>query len=315
MAESTTVRPTNNIDTTQAPSVTITQASPEVDQSSTLGNSLAAPTTTTSGEMKEKTGNPTDSETALLDQSTEKGQEGVHASGPSTAAQAPVSAATAASTGRTSPLETLQRKLSNKASTGKSPAQPNAETTTSNASAVPNNATTAPAPLPQTSTTAASTSTSTPASKAAPTVPASKPAPASTSRSTPQKKKKKRKGLAGLLLSLGCLSANDFEDEDKKKAPAARAEMAQKPNTTSATKPVTATTTPPKPAVESKIEEPRSTGAVTSTDGKATPAIAAPVESDKGISNAAEAEPRSREAVVIAPVEPVTPPVEEVSHS
>jgi hypothetical protein len=63
------------------------------------------------------------------------------------------------------------------------------------------------------------------------------------------------------------------------------------------------------------VEESRSTGAVTSTDSKATPAIAAPIESDKGISDAPEAESRSREAVVIAPVEPVTPPVEEVGHS
>ncbi|ODN73172.1 hypothetical protein, variant [Cryptococcus amylolentus CBS 6039] len=62
----------------------------------------------------------------------------------------------------------------------------------------------------------ATTSTATPSSSTKPAPPASKQPPTTAG----QKKKRKRKGIAGLLLSFGCLSAEDFEDEPSK-APAA----------------------------------------------------------------------------------------------
>ncbi|ODN94660.1 hypothetical protein L198_04801 [Cryptococcus wingfieldii CBS 7118] len=65
-------------------------------------------------------------------------------------------------------------------------------------------------PSPAPTSTATSKPTPSPSTKPAP--PASKQPPNTTAG---QKKKRKRKGIAGLLLSFGCLSAEEFEDEPR----------------------------------------------------------------------------------------------------
>ncbi|TYJ53952.1 hypothetical protein B9479_005429 [Cryptococcus floricola] len=80
-----------------------------------------------------------------------------------------------------------------------------------------------------------------------PSPPATMPAPTATSTSTPktakqppttagQKKKRKRKGIAGLLLSFGCLSAEEFEDEPKAATSSSSAAAAAGPSKTAPSK-------------------------------------------------------------------------------
>ncbi|ORY33458.1 hypothetical protein BCR39DRAFT_302375 [Naematelia encephala] len=146
--------------------------------------------------------------------------------------------------------------------------------------------------------------------------------PAETSKAG-QKKKKKRKGLAGLFLALGCLSAADFEDEPPKKSPSVaqppKPAMAQKTTTTPATIVDDATAGPSQPTAESahQAEEAMGTTGTTETGGTATTSAMTGNtlvgESDKERSAVADDGAPVLGEVILGPVEPVLLPEEEVS--
>ncbi|KAK4683503.1 carboxy-terminal domain RNA polymerase II polypeptide A small phosphatase, partial [Tremellales sp. Uapishka_1] len=135
---------------------------------------------------------------------------------------------------------------------------------------------------------------------AKPTTSTSKANPSTTLSSQSQKaagkKKRKRKGLAGLFLSLGCLDAADFEDEAhtqaKPSASHAKKEMIQKkPSGVGLGGPVPAESTSLARANSSTGHEAESTG------NTLVPTDAVPTE----------------EQVVVAPIEPATLPDEETA--
>lgn len=113
-------------------------------------------------------------------------------------------------TSRGTPLENLSRRLSNKSPSTTASSAP--QTTTETAEPKPASSNTQP------TTTTSKTAVSTPASRNVNGVTKSNAASASstTASKTGQKKKRKRKGLAGILLALGCLSVDDFEEEPTK---------------------------------------------------------------------------------------------------
>ena len=243
--------------------------------------------------------NPTESETALI-----SGSQPAQASSskPATAStEKNEAAASSSATGRASPLETLTRRLSGKSA-------PKTGTTTDVAA----DATTSEKKLRSTVPTV-STAPAASTSRAAPT--ASKPAAAASGVKAGQKKKKKRKGLAGLFVALGCLSAGEFEDEPKAK-PAGK-DMAQKPGQ-SVTKTPTPAATTTVAAVPAKSGESKGTGA----DAAQIPAESSETghrgettnstlveDATKGQADGGAA---SKEAIVVAPVEPVHVPADEV---
>jgi hypothetical protein len=138
---------------------------------------------------------------------------------------------------------------------------------------------------------AASSSNPTPATKSTTARPASRSAP----------KKKKRSGLSGLLLRFGCLSADEFEDPEPKKGTVPK--TASKPVSTGSATPKTAMkeVKPVVPAADAKpAHQPEVSGATGTTF----------VETgEKDL--AGKTQPG--EEVVVAPQEPHTAPIDEVS--
>ena len=281
------------------PAVTVTPASPtnttaSIVPSPTHPSTELAPIVTTTDEMKEK--NPTDSETALLAQN--QGQSTSSTTSPSSADKAEKK-----TSGRTSPLETLTRRLSGKAS---SPAEVS-KTAVDGHPAKQEKPTNGANPAPTATVSA---------SRSAPTTSASTSRPTTTSHvsATAPKKKKKRKGLAGLFVALGCLSANDFEDDVQSARPV-RKDMAQKP----AAKP--ATSTGPVEAGTTTSSEPTGQAASgpetdTSKSTQTTTATGStvPQSSSKTLADT-PALAHQQETIVIAPIEPVQIPEDEVSFT
>lgn len=263
--------PTNS--SAQAPSqptITLISSTGAVDHP--LSPSTASP------NMKEKT-NPTDSETALLPNETSKPNTNTNAKNP-----ASTSTSSNASP-KPGPIQNLTRKLSARAQSPKVPTTvPDEKAATSPSSSSPN---------PNNSS--KPTTTMNPA----PTKP-------NATRQTPnqkasQKKKRKRKGLAGLLLALGCLSASEFEDDPKKTSTSAgtagaKEVMLQKPSDN-----VTVPTANPAEAT--------SPGTVVEGSSKDVVQPAEPT-GDTLVGGPSEVTD-----VVVAPTEPVVPPIDEVSCS
>lgn len=188
---------------------------------------------------------------------------------------------------------------------------------------------------------AGASSSSEKASKPVPSTIARSPAGASASGSKPattQKKRRKRKGLAGFLLALGCLSAEEFEDEPKKGEKAAATSTSSAATTKTAATPAlladsksTAVSQPaapvsntPTPAI-APISQPT---AATTTSPQVQSEIsqdrekelAAPVTAGTTLVGGADVHDGSKELVeakpeqvVVAPIEPVTLPPDEVS--
>lgn len=152
------------------------------------------------------------------------------------------------------------------------------------------------------------TSTEKPA--ASPSNPTTSTVARSTNRSASAPKKKKRTGLSGFLLRMGCLSANEFEDPEPKKgtAPAKTASI-----------PASATSAPaatPKTAVAKEVKPP------TPVVGDAKPAHQPEVSDAAGTTGTTLVETGETEKVptqpgdevVVAPKEPTTLPDDEVSR-
>jgi len=140
-------------------------------------------------------------------------------------------------------------------------------------------------------TPAASTSKPTPASKSTTARPASRSAP----------KKKKRSGLSGFLLRFGCLSADEFEDPEPKKGTAPN--LASKPASTAAStpKPAMKEVKPTAPVADGKVaHQPEVSGATGTTLAE---------NGEKDLAGTGQPE----EEVVVAPQEPHTAPIDEVS--
>ena len=129
----------------------------------------------------------------------------------------------------------------------------------------------------------------------------------STNRSAP--KKKKRTGLSGFLLRMGCLSANEFEDPEPKKG-TAPAKSASIPASTTSAPAAT-----PKTAVAKEVKTPLP------VVGDAKPAHQPEVSGATGTTGTTLAETGETEKVptqpgdevVVAPKEPTTLPDDEVS--
>lgn len=113
-------------------------------------------------------------------------------------------------TGKGTPLENLSRRLSNKTPSTTASSAP--QTTAEKADPKPASSHTQP------TTSTSKTTVNTPASPSVNGATKSKAAPISntTAPKAGQKKKRKRKGLAGILLALGCLSVDEFEEEPSK---------------------------------------------------------------------------------------------------
>ncbi|GFZ48686.1 phosphoric-monoester hydrolase [Saitozyma sp. JCM 24511] len=271
-----------------APSVTLTPATPESPTSSSVPHttqplelpntppSTSAPAVPAPIEMKDK--DPTDSQVGLVSKA-ESSSDGV------VGVEKPKSSS--------SPLQTLTRKLSGRSAPSKS--------TESNekASAQPSTSTSAPASKSAAVPAASTSGPSPPNSK--PSTTASKSG-ATPSPPAPQKKKRKRKGFAALLLALGCLSAADFEEDDAAKA---KREMLAKRAAAKEKEPIGASTKEDGVPVGHAAEPTATTGTTTLVDG-----------GDR--SGAAAASPDAAAAaktkdVVIAPVEPVTLPEDETA--
>lgn len=144
-----------------------------------------------------------------------------------------------------------------------------------------------------------------------------RPAQTSTQKAA-QKKKRKRKGLAGLFVALGCLSAGDFEDDERvpsggatqmtqrQNAGASKA-MASNPSPDPSSKPVD-----PSLAVMA-IQQASNTGTTGTTGTTATNTttlVGGEADTGRGDVIPEEVKP---EAVLLAPVEPVILPDDEVS--
>ncbi|OXG13982.1 carboxy-terminal domain RNA polymerase II polypeptide A small phosphatase [Cryptococcus neoformans Tu401-1] len=111
---------------------------------------------------------------------------------------------------KSTPLENLSRRLSNKSPSTTASSAP--QTTAEKADPKPASSHTQP------TTSTSKTTVNTPASRSVNGATKSKTAPTSntTAPKAGQKKKRKRKGLAGILLALGCLSVDEFEEEPSK---------------------------------------------------------------------------------------------------
>jgi hypothetical protein len=252
--------------------------------------------------MKEKTA-PTDSETALV--------------GPPMT-ETPVSGASA----KPGPLQYLSRRISGKGAT-----TPEAPKTSPEPSKEKEKTVQTPTAKPSTASTSASTAPPKPpvgTPKAATTTSMSRPAQTSAQKVS-QKKKRKRKGLAGFFAALGCLSAGEFEDDEKSTLVGGN-EMTEKPGTGATKTPMADSNPGPStkapvtaPEVTSKEADARGmtgttrtadTGLTGTTATTGTTVVGGEADNDRGVMDAAEAKP---EAVILAPVEPVTLPEDEVS--
>ena len=145
----------------------------------------------------------------------------------------------------------------------------------------------------KTTTPAASSSNPTPASKSTST--SARPATRSAS------KKKKRSGLSGLLLKFGCLSADEFEDPEPKKGTVPK----------TASKPVSTTTSTPKPAMKEVKPVVPASDVKAAHQAEVSGATGATVVETGEKDLAAQTQPG--EEVVVAPQELHTAPVDEVS--
>ncbi|WRT70253.1 uncharacterized protein IL334_007248 [Kwoniella shivajii] len=274
------------------PELTITPASasstPTVSQTHTVPQPQpldpSTTTSTTSGAMKEKGNHPTESETALLAQ--QQGGSTSHYNGETRKGENSISS--------------LTRKLSGKSNPSKaaitSTSEPNEKPISSEQAApVPN--TTKPSPAHSHPTQASSTS--------------NPPTATTSTQKAAQKKKKKRKGLAGFLLALGCLSADEFE-ENPKQASSKATSTTQKPGTAVTTAPATTTSAPAAPTTQTKdkkLDDAPVKGGLghqidpTSTTGSTL--VDANAEGDKAV--------KPNEELVVAPAEPHTLPEEETA--
>ncbi|WWC64594.1 uncharacterized protein I303_107205 [Kwoniella dejecticola CBS 10117] len=292
------------------PSVTVTPASPASSPTTTqtatvphanptdtpsIGEAtVTATATATTQEMKEKGSHPTDSETALIAQQQSSNMESNATGG--------AAAEGSKGTSGSSPLANLTRRLS-----GKSSSNPNANTTTSKAldtaskeKEKPSTSSPAPAPAPANTTSIPNQASSSTAKS---------PAPAAASTSTQkasQKKKKKRKGLAGFLLTLGCLSADEFE-EDPKKVNRSQPQTTQKPGlsvtTSQATAAPSANQTKDRKVDETAVASSGHQAEPTATTG--TTLVDTNGEGDKAV--------KANEELVVAPTEPHTLPDDETA--
>jgi len=135
------------------------------------------------------------------------------------------------------------------------------------------------------------------------------------------KKRRKRKGLAGFFAALGCLSAGEFEEDNEKSSGAGGIAMTQKPGAGAATQSTSVNSAPgpstnpvSAPLVDQPVRPVDTTGAsgITATAATTGPStlVGAEANQDGGIPEADEVKP---EAVILAPIEPVTLPEDEVS--
>ena len=148
--------------------------------------------------------------------------------------------------------------------------------------------------------------------------------PPSTAMKTAPKKRRKRKGLAGLFVALGCLSAGDFEEDKDKQAVSGGMSMSQNPGNMTTTSPTgqpsagsssklaaAPVASPPEtqasPPTRERTTETAGTGA-TGTTGSIL--VGRETDKVKGLSTLQDMQPT---AVIVAPVEPVTLPDDEVS--
>ncbi|KAK8853191.1 hypothetical protein IAR55_003893 [Kwoniella newhampshirensis] len=274
-----------------APAVTITPASPDTSPAPTTYATIETPVVPPT-EMKEKDNLPTDSETALLSNNrqgtvnTTSGGEGGE------------------TTNHASPLTNLTRRLSGRGTAGN-----NNHSTTSTVEPIKEKLTTTN--LPNTNTfTSQSASTS------------SKPSTTTNNNPTQrasQKKKRKRKGLAAFFLALGCLSADEFEDDPK----AAKTTTTGPTSNSTTTKNVPATvpvsgkpsapTTGASAPPAAKKFEPALTGEDLDHKADASATAGTTLVGGEGPNEASEREIKPAEEVVVAPAEPHTLPEEETA--
>ena len=246
--------------------------------------------------MREKV-DPTDSETALV------GPQTTERLGNNTS-------------DRPGAIQNLSRRLSGKGATSPETNQPTAEPMKEKEKVV-STATPAPIAPPSNASTTTSAAPSKPNTSAKPAASSSIVKPTATHKAA-QKKRRKRKGLAGLFVALGCLSAGQFEEEEKA-TPVGGNQMAQKPGAdsgaTQVTKPDAASgpSTRPVDTVPflQSSQQADATG-TTSTANTGSSMSGGQADTSKRVVNTEEIQP---EAVIVAPVDPVTLPDDEVSLS
>ncbi|OCF61150.1 hypothetical protein L486_00794 [Kwoniella mangroviensis CBS 10435] len=280
--ESSSVQPTilANPISPSPHSLTVTPASPTTTQSDKVDQQKELdtnPNPTTSGvetSMKEKGNHPTESETALLSQQPQSSTNMASTTGGEPSKSTNGGA-----------LSNLTRKLSkSNSNTNPSKAGLSKEKEKESSTSTPPNNTTKPAPT---------TTQASPSTKAA----------ASTRTPSTQKKKKKRKGLAGFLLALGCLSADEFEEKPKPKTSQLQQQQTTQKADTSVTTPKPAETTRVKDEIPNKKESLDHQVEPTATTG--TTLVDQNVEGDKAV--------KPGEEIVVAPAEPHTLPDEETA--
>lgn len=218
-------------------------------------------------------------------------------------------------TSRGTPLENLSRGLSNKSPSTTASSAP--QTATETAEPKPASSNTQP------TTTTSKTAVNTPASRNVNGVTKSNAASASstTASKTGQKKKRKRKGLAGILLALGCLSVDDFEEEPTKPSSAtpftsAKVDVSAKPTSgdvgvsSGAAKAPNGSVAPAPSGPAAAKAQDATVGAGQKADatGPSGSTLVAEGlnEADRGIA--------PNEQVVVPPIEPHTLPEDEVSY-
>ncbi|WVW86144.1 hypothetical protein I302_108185 [Kwoniella bestiolae CBS 10118] len=271
------------------PSLTLTPASPTTTQEETVEQQHRDNVDT---EMIGEKGNqPTDSETALLSQQPKSSTTPNMADSTSPAAATSTGGGEPSQSTNGGALSNLTRKLSKSNSTSNSTSNPSKAVPMTSKEKEP-------------STTTPSNTNKSPPTTLPSASSSFKPAATTSSPST-QKKKKKRKGLAGFLLALGCLSADEFEEKPKHQQ-----QTTQKPNTsvtTSNAKTAEPTVTKDKGVGEvagAKKEslghqvEPTATTGTTLVDQNVG-------EGDKSV--------KPNEEIVVAPAEPHTLPDEETA--
>ncbi|WVR00281.1 hypothetical protein IAU59_007424 [Kwoniella sp. CBS 9459] len=286
------------------PAVTITPASPGSTpvsaDASRLANPIEPPTNTAS-TMKEKGDQPTDSETALLAKQTASN----NANGVSAGTSASTENSSNGEPSKGSSLANLTRRLSGRGGKDSKAPETGSTTLANNNEVSKEKPSTAPATSTPRSPVNSSTQTAPSTSRPA--------APSSSAQRASQKKKKKRKGLAGFLLTLGCLSADEFEEDPKKVK--AKETTTQKPGTsvtTTSTPAATSTST----AATKKVDETPAVGGSPSSghqaDATATTGTTLVDASGEG-EKAADKVVKPKEEVVVAPTEPHTLPVDETA--
>ncbi|WWC71989.1 uncharacterized protein I206_105948 [Kwoniella pini CBS 10737] len=270
------------------PSLTVTPASPTTTQTNTVADPSDDPSASTTTdeqviakEMKEKANHPTDSETALLtqqsstmesntDETVNGGSKGVSGS---------------------SPLANLTRRLSGKSSSPNTNTSKALDTTSKE--------------KPSTSTTTNTTTKAIPNQASSSTT---RPTNASSTQKASQKKKKKRKGLAGFLLTLECLSADEFE-EDPKKVNRAQQTTTQKPGTSVTTSQSTAAPSTSQPK-DKKIDDNLVNNEGSSSGHQVEPTT---TTGTTLVDTNGEGAVKPDEEIVVAPTEPHTLPVDETA--